>query len=352
MGWLAYSGGGNSTVAHASVTPQSLITCGALVIEGALPSDRRAATLLEVATLHPEPALLRIQSIPGEGFSVLISAGTNVFHAILSHTLESRTERFRLTLNWNSADGSGLLAIEHPGDHALFTRKLGACIALPGSLILGALSEFRAAQPSQQLSYIGFHKGLLAVGPTPTLDYHTPVLTPQGYRPIGAMRPGDTVVSANGDIVPVLGLFKKVTPAFGSYAPVRLRAPYFGLQSDLVMAGTQRMIAGGSDVEYTFGRDEVLIPAQHLINGTAAIAQPTHGTATYYQLLLPTNESFIASEICLESLFIGRLRRKKEIFAYTTLAALPRHLLPEHAASAGQILRPFEAITLAAMRAA
>ncbi|WP_085306566.1 Hint domain-containing protein [Planktotalea arctica] len=353
MGWLAWSGGSDArTAAHASVTPEAPIRAGALVIEAPLPSDNRAATLLEVVSLHPDPCLLRIQSIPGEGFSVLISSGQDVFHALISHTLQARTASFRLTLNWDCDTGDGLLSIEHPGDDALFTRELAGCIPLPGSLVLGALAEMRDASVSQNLSYIGFHKGPLSIGPSPTLDYHTPVLTSQGYRKIGAMQPGDTVISASGNIVPVLGVFKKVTPAFGSNAPVRLRAPYFGLQSDLVIAGTQRLIVGGSDVEYTFGCDSVLIPAQHLINGTAAIAQPTRGTMTYYQLLLPAGEAFIASELALESLFIGRLRRRKDIFKHTTLSALPRNLLPEHATTFSQILRPFEAITLAAMRAA
>ncbi|MGH1576757.1 Hint domain-containing protein [Planktotalea sp.] len=353
MGWLAWSGGGNTAASHSSVTPEAMIETGALVIEAPLPSDTRAATLLEVASLHPQPSLLRIQSIPGEGFSVLLSCGSEVFHALISHTLQARVDSFRLTLNWDSHTGNGLLSIEHPGDDAvLFTRELANCIPMPGTLILGSLSEMQSACALENLTYIGFHKGALAVGPTPTLDYHTPVLTPQGYRKIGTLQPGDTVVSSSGDIVPVLGVFKKVTPALGSNAPVRLRAPYFGLQSDLVMAGTQRLIVGGSDVEYTFGRDTVLIPAQHLINGTAAIAQPTRGTMTYFQLLLPQSEAFIASDLTLESLFIGRLRRRKGVFNYTTLAALPRNLLPEHAKTVSQILQPFEAITLAAMRAA
>lgn len=352
MGWVAYSGGGETGTAHETITPSTFVETGALVIEGPLPSDRRAATLIEINSFHPSPSLLRIQSIPGEGFSVLLSTGSDVFHALISHTLQSRTDTFRLTLNWDALSGEGLLAIEHPGDDALFTRELTGCIPMPGALILGALSEMRDVSVSRDLSYIGFHKGAVSIGPSPSIEYHTPVLTAQGYRKIGTLQPGDTVVSSSGDIVPILSVFKKVTPAFGSFAPVRLRAPYFGLQSDLVLAGTQRLIADGSDVEYTFGRDQVLIPAKHLINGTAAIAQPAHGLMTYFQLLLPEGEAFIASELALESLFIGRLRRRKDIFQHTTLSALPRNKLPEHAAKISQILKPYEAITLAAMRAA
>lgn len=353
MGWLAWSAVTDTGRVHPSVTGEGDIETGALVLEGPLPSELRAATLLEVGCLHPEPCLLRIQSIPGEGFSVLLTRGADVFHALISHTLRARTATFRLTFNWDARDGSGNLSIEHPGDPAIFSSNLKACPALPDALILGAISELRMQSDlGETLEYVGFHKGPLAIGPAGTLDYHTPILTPRGYLAIGALRCGDTVINGTGETVPVLACFKRVVPAYGSGAPVRLRAPYFGLQSDLVMAGTQHLIAGGSNVEYTFGRDTVMIPAQHLVNGTAAIAQPTTGLATYYQLLLPDGDPIVASNVQLESLFVGRLRRRKEIFRYTTLAQMPRHVVPEHATPVSQILRPFEAITLAAMRAA
>lgn len=353
MGWLAWSGGGDTSRIHPSITAESNIDVGALVLEGQLPSEHRAATLLEVISHHPTQSVLRIQSIPGEGFSVLITQGKDVFHALVSHTLRARTDSFRLTLNWDTKENTGNLSIEHPGDTALFSKPFKGCVAMPGALVLGTISQMRTRKAlDDTLSYVGIHKGRLAVGPCGTMDYHTPILTPRGYREVGTLTCGDTVVSGKGEVVPVLATFKRTVPAFGSGAPVRLRAPYFGLQSDLVMAGTQCLIVGGSNVEYTFGRDTVLIPARHLVNGTAAIAQPTTGLATYYQLLLPDGDPVVASDVQLESLFIGRLRRRKEIFEYTTLAQMPRHLLPEHATPASQVLRPFEAITLAAMRAA
>ena len=353
MGWLAWSAGAETSQLHPSVRVDSQIATGALVLEAPLPSDDRASTLLELGCLHPEPCLLRIQSIPGEGFSVLLTRGTHVFHALISHTLTARTDTFRLTYNWNADTGAGLLSIEHPGDSELFSNPLKDCPPFPGALILSAMSEMRSRPVDDEaVSYVGFHKGPLAIGPCATLDYHTPILTPNGYAKIGTLQSGDTVVSEGGDIVPVLARFTRTTPAYGSSAPIRLRAPYFGLQSDLVMAGTQHLIVGGSIVDYTFGRDTVLIPAQHLANGTAGISQPTRGLATYHQLLLPEGEAMIASGLAVESLFIGRLRRRKEIFAHTTLAQMPRHLLPEHATPVSQILQPFEAITLADMRAA
>ncbi|MEP5152430.1 Hint domain-containing protein [Planktotalea sp.] len=352
MGWLAWSGGSDRKAAHHSVTPQANIATGALVLEAPLPSDTRVETLLDVTCQYPQTATLRIQSIPSEGLSVFIKSGSAECHTVISHRLGARTDSIRLTLNWDAPNGTGLIAIEYPGDDRLFTRSFSGSIALPGSLILGTLADMHDPDVLQNLTYVAFHKGPLLIGPSPTLDYHTPVFTPQGYRKIGTIKPGDTVVSASGNIVPVLGVLKKTTPAFGSNEPIQLRAPYFGLQTDIIMAGTQRVIIEGSDVEYTFGCDHVRVPARYLVNGTAAAALPRNGLATYFQLLLPESETIIASELNLESLFISRLRRNKDIYPFTTLAQLPRNRVPEHIAHGEKVLGPYEAASLADMRVA
>jgi len=182
MGWLAWSAGGDTGRAHPSVTVDSSIEQGALLIEGPLPSDMRAMTLLEVACLHPFPCLLRIQSIPGEGFSILLTRGKKIFHALISHTLRARTDTFRLTYNWDSRDGSGNLSIEHPGDAALFSRNLTECPPMPGALMLGAISELHNNDTrSGPLSHIGFHKGMLSVGPGATMDYCKAIWSCQGH---------------------------------------------------------------------------------------------------------------------------------------------------------------------------
>lgn len=352
MGWLAWSTGHGTAHVHPSVSTHDEIACGAMMFEADLPAYPCAVTLLDVRALHPEPSVLRLQAIPGQGFTLLIGRGKKLFHATLSHTLSARTNGFRLTFNWDASTGEGSLTIEHPGEDALFATKLKNCPPMPGALILGAISQLRSDTTQRAQSGLGFHKGPLAVGPGATLEYHTPVLTPYGYEKIGKLRAGDTVIDGNGDVVPVLAVLKKTVPPMGSHVPVRLRAPYFGLQCDIIMAGMQRMIAEGSDVEYTFGRDNVLIPAQHLVNGTAGIWQDSAGPVEYYQLLLPGGQPLVAGGIQLESLFVGRLRRRKDIFDLTTLAGCPRHRLPEHVRSSGQVLKPFEAIIVAEMRAA
>ena len=54
------------------------------------------------------------------------------------------------------------------------------------------------------------------------------------------------------------------------FHPIRLRAGYFGLTRDIAVSPNQKLVLRGSDVEYMFGREAVLVPARHLLNNIAA----------------------------------------------------------------------------------
>jgi hypothetical protein len=101
-----------------------------------------------------------------------------------------------------------------------------------------------------------------------------------------------------------------------------------------------------------FGREAVLVPARHLINGVSAFHAQGPDQITYHQLLLPDHEVLMVAGCPMESLFIGRLRRKPIPLASSLLAGLDRNSLPEHAKPIWPVLKSFEAITLAMSRAA
>jgi hypothetical protein len=73
---------------------------------------------------------------------------------------------------------------------------------------------------------------------------------------------------------------------------------------------------------------------------------------TYHHLLLPGHEVVMAAGCPLESLYVGRLRRRPGAMARSVLATFDRSRLPEHAKPVWPVLKPFEAITLAMNRAA
>ena len=67
---------------------------------------------------------------------------------------------------------------------------------------------------------------------------------------------------------------------------------------------------------------------------------------------LPAHESLLSAGAALESLYIGRLRRKEEALKSSILAPLDRNSLPEHGKPLYPMLKAFEAIALADDRAA
>ena len=158
------------------------------------------------------------------------------------------------------------------------------------------------------------------LGPMPALTGNVPIRTPCGYRRVGHLKRGDLILTEMGETVPVLHVIRRRVPARGSFRPVRLRAPYFGLRQDVIVAPHQRLVLSGSQVEYTFGREAVLVPARYLINGVSALAVDGPDELTYHQLLLPDHEVLLAAGCPMESLYIGRLRRKPEQLAASLLA--------------------------------
>jgi len=118
------------------------------------------------------------------------------------------------------------------------------------------------------------------------------------------------------------------------------------------VAPNQKIVLRGSEVEYMFGREAVLLPACHLTSHFAA--QPAKGPelVTFYQLVLPGHEAVMASGCALISLYVGRIRRKPDQLAASILASIERAQLPEHPQLAWPVLKPYEAITLVSNRAA
>jgi hypothetical protein len=73
-------------------------------------------------------------------------------------------------------------------------------------------------------------------------------------------------------------------PAQGSFTPVRLRAPFFGAQGDLLVSGPQAILLAGNDVEYLFGTERVLAEARHLVDGSRACFAPRPGSLPWIAL--------------------------------------------------------------------
>jgi hypothetical protein len=332
--------------------PYALLTRGTLLLEARLAPDGRPQNLLEWEQIHPWRRGLSLQAIPGGGVVLVVSQGGNVCHGVVQHDALNGADTLRISYSWDAPARRGRLVVEKVGAPGLFLTELRDPPPLLLRDIQAVTMHPEARSIDRDVNFFAVSTRIEAVGPLPTLDARVPLCTPYGYRAMGRIQRGDVLRLADGGNAPVLQVVRRTVPACGLLRPVRLRAPYFGLQQDIVVAPEQRLVIGGSDVEYLFDEEFVLVPARHLVNGTAAHFVAGGPTVTYGQVLLPTHEAILAAGAAVESLFIGRIRRNPAKIAASLLAGVERSRLPDHAASAYPVLRAFEAITLSERRAA
>ena len=331
----------------------ALMTTGSLAIETRLPTTRRPRQLVHFSRGSTGQKLhLSLQAIPGGGLTLILDQGGEVLHHTIDYSDAGRTDVVRITYSWDSTAGWGRLALERADREKVILARTPP----PRPLQFGdALALVRPGVDrfvAPEVLYMALSTSIEPVGPLPSLMADTPIATPNGYRPVSKLRRGDTVLTPQGDVVPVLHVLSRKVPASGSLYPVRVRAPYFGLQRDITVAPSQRLVLSGSEVEYLFGRESVLVPARHLACGTVTKPAKIGPVITYWQLLLPCHEALIAAGTITESQFIGRLRRHHEALGASILAGLNRTTLPEHGQSVHPVLQAFEATVLAERRVA
>ncbi|WP_298841042.1 Hint domain-containing protein [uncultured Roseobacter sp.] len=332
--------------------PDFLMTRGSLLFETRLSPDGAPQVLLSFNRSWPEQRSLSFQAVPGGGVVLVQVHGGDIAHAALTHSVPARTDVLRVTFAWDTLRGVARLTVERPEEDQITT------VDVPGvrPFLLQDLRDMLMGRGdcvfAGDMVFAALSDRLEEVGPVPGLDADAMVATPDGYRPVATLRRGVTVISRDGDVIPVLQTVSRQMPARGSFAPVRLRAPYFGLRDDVVTTPDQRLVIDGPEVEYLFGEEAVLVPARHLLNGFAARAQVTGPTRTYCQLILPGHEALMVAGTAMESLCIGRIRRYPERLRHTLLSGFERNMLPEHGRPSYRVLRWFEAIHLARQRAA
>lgn len=332
--------------------PRTLLTRGSIMFETRLSADGRPQVLFGFRAAHPWQRSLVFQAIPGGGIAMVQVQDRAITHAAIQHRNSGRTDVVRITYAWDSCARWGRLTLEKPEDATTTTVSIEA----PRPLSLEDCRDLMLGRGDHSFApdmiFAALSDEIEATGPMPSLLPATPLATPQGYRSADSLRRGDTVHTRGAGIVPVLGTVGRSVPARGSYAPVRLRAPYFGLQQDIVVAPDQRLLIDGPEVEYLFGQEAVLTPARHLVNGFAAMEEPCGPVIRYSQLVLPCHETLIAAGTALESLYIGRIRRNPDQLHASLLHGMNRSTLPEHGRPAHHVLRWYDAIHLARRRAA
>lgn len=326
---------------------------GSLLLETRVSPYEGPQLLLGVKRRFDAAMSLMVRAVPGGGISLVHTRGGEMCHVALTHDAEARrTDILRITYSWDIAQGWARLAVERPDVAHCFQKVVRTPVALTLADVREMIHNPAAGVLDADVSFLAVSDRVEPIGPMPGLTSTLPIATPEGPRALGDLQRGDLVETLEGKAVPVLEVLRRTVPARGLFEPVRLRHPYFGLERDIVVKPGQRIVVGGSRVEYLFGHENVLLPAGHLTGGAAGVRERGHTLVTYTQLLLPEATAIYGAGAYLASLDIGRLRRKPGLHAASLLAGVSRSRLPEHMARPLPVLGAFEASTLAAQRSA
>ncbi|NKX45236.1 Hint domain-containing protein [Roseicyclus persicicus] len=110
----------------------------------------------------------------------------------------------------------------------------------------------------------------LAPTDLPALATGAMLPTSQGMRPVEALEPGMVLRTVTGERLPLRWVARRPRLCLGRLAPVRLRAPYFGLAQDICVTPETRILRSGPAVEYLFGHEKVLVRAGDLTGSPGA----------------------------------------------------------------------------------
>ncbi len=332
--------------------PDLLVPKGSLVIETGLSPHKKPQPLLTFSPGNAGALSISLQAIPGGGLTLVIANGDDLQHCAISHADTGRTDLLRITYAWDAPARIGMIAAERTGTEAIALHPIKA----PKPILMRDLHALFYGEGrrdfAEDVVYFSAATHVTGIGPAPSLTPDTPIATPNGYRPIETLKRGDTVLTNTGEVVPVLHRIDSVVPARGLSKPMILRAPYFGLKQNISVAPNQHLVIRGSEVEYLFGHEAVLVPARNLAGAPTADSRYHAGTIRYCQLLLPGHEALDAAGTAAESLYIGRIRRKPHLLAASRFADLDQATLPDHGKSLYPVLRAFDAQVLADYRAA
>lgn len=267
MTWLAISDGRRNRLAPAADAraTDDLVTAGSVVIETTLTPETGANRNLVVFDRKKDWHRRFSVTIALDGrLRACHRQGGAATHAAIDLPAPDRDMRLRLTWSWDAPARLGLLSVEAVDTGALWQTRIDTPLPWPMEDIAALAGGNGSCRLSPALELLAVSDRPKPVGLAPGFLADTPILTESGYRPAADLRKGELVVTARRGLQPVRLIRRRELPCLGFLAPLRLRAPFFGLQRDIEIAPNHRILISGTDAEYLFGTDSVLVEARHL----------------------------------------------------------------------------------------
>jgi hypothetical protein len=171
-----------------------------------------------------------------------------------------------------------------------------------GVIGAGTLGHFSlssaSGQPAVEIISDGSGGALITLGgEMACFARGTRLLTPNGYVPVEAFKPGDPIITEAGAKKPVRWIGRRIMQTGlrtgADLRPVVVRPGALG-------AGCPSREIRLSPSHAIF-LDGVLVPAMHLVNGATIIREPGTGSVTYYHIELDRHEVVLADRLPVET---------------------------------------------------
>jgi Hint domain len=138
----------------------------------------------------------------------------------------------------------------------------------------------------------------------------TRIDTPDGPRPVEALRPGDLISTLDNGSQPLRWIGRRwVSPPEMALRedlrPLRLEAGVLGNDRALLISPRHRVLLNDWRAQVYFGEDQVLVPAQALLNGATVRQVVPLAGVTYLHLLFDRHEVILSEGALSESLHLG-----------------------------------------------
>lgn len=258
---------------------------GALVVEFIVPPRDRRTNLIRHAARDPWPAHLSV-TLDTDG-TLAVNQGwqgdSRAWHLHIPRLTEGET--VIATLQWFGPEGTGLLSAWLPDRPRLIVAPAAPPLPLH-ALDAARIVAGPACRIAGDVAFVALSDRTVPIGPQGGLGPQTRVQTPAGRVAVDALRPGDRVTLAEGGTARILWSGTQRLPAQGRFRPFLIRAPFLGVDEDVILSADQRLRLTGSDIEYLFGTETVAVAARQMADQRRVILTASPPTVRYRQLLL------------------------------------------------------------------
>lgn len=177
-------------------------------------------------------------------------------------------------------------------------------------------------------------------------DAMTPIDTPCGPVPAGALREGDLVITMDHGPQPLRGALSQMVNALDALAPVVFPSGVLGNKDEITVSPQHRMLLVGPRAELLFGEAEVLVPAIFLAEHGMGYRGPRE-VVTYVHLVFDQHEIVFSGGCPSESFLPSEQTHLPPAVQEELLAIFPEKQLRAKAEIAARVcLRRHEAAAL------